>query len=214
MTVREDTSLLVSQARQGKPDALSALLYRYETRLRLLIERRLGKQLRSFVSVDDVYQETCLRAVESIQHFRPRGKDALARWIGTLAENSICTFARRRYPVARSRMDGLLAGSRASPSKNLRDEERLECLQSALDSLKPDFRRVIELTRIQGLAVKTAARHLRRTPGATSVLLYRALVALRDALADSDSATLPVEGNTDFKAWHNEGGASEEMEEP
>ena len=77
------------------------------------------------------------------------------------------------------------------PIQALRRDERFDRFQRAFDALDPDSRQVIFLARIQGLPIKEVARRLERSPNATSILLYRALVKLKGFFGDTESFRLP-----------------------
>jgi RNA polymerase sigma-70 factor (ECF subfamily) len=85
----------------------------------------------------------------------------------------------------------LIKGSGTSASKMLRRDERLERLKDAVQTLNPDHRKVMFLTRVKGLPVKEVARLMGRSPGAVSMLLLRALDELKHALGPTDSVHLP-----------------------
>jgi DNA-directed RNA polymerase specialized sigma24 family protein len=60
-----------------------------------------------------------------------------------------------------------------------------------LKSLRPEHRQVILLTRIHGLSVHEAAKNLGKTEKATSLLLWRAMAKLKEAMDATDSFSLP-----------------------
>jgi RNA polymerase sigma-70 factor (ECF subfamily) len=79
----------------------------------------------------------------------------------------------------------------ATPSKAMRRDERFDRLQSAIDRLSPDHRRVILLARIEGLQVKEIAKLMQRSESAVKSLLLRALKALQESFGDTESLGLP-----------------------
>jgi RNA polymerase sigma-70 factor (ECF subfamily) len=182
---------LVDRAKAGDGAAFDELVALHRRRIEGLIRTRLGARLEHEVEGDDVLQETILKALESIGRFSWQGEDSFMRWIGTIAENIIRSAARkekRRHeiPLAKD-----LPGADPSQSHVIRRDERFERFQEAFDALDPDARQVIHLARIQGMPIKEVAQTIGRTPNATSILLYRALIKLRNQFGDTESLGLP-----------------------
>jgi RNA polymerase sigma factor (sigma-70 family) len=65
-----------------------------------------------------------------------------------------------------------------TPSAILAKQEELDRLERAIDGLKPEYRDVIVLTRIEELSYQEAAGRLGRGPEAVRKLLCRAMAAL------------------------------------
>ena len=70
-------------------------------------------------------------------------------------------------------------------------EERFDRLQEAIDQLPDEYREVLILTRIEGVAVKDVAERLGKTPNAISRMLLLATRKLRDGFGDTASFRLP-----------------------
>ena len=73
----------------------------------------------------------------------------------------------------------------------LRREERFERLQKALESLPPDYREAIRLSRIEGLKTVEIAERMGRSREAVKQLIFRALRRLRESFGDTESLHLP-----------------------
>jgi RNA polymerase sigma factor (sigma-70 family) len=56
--------------------------------------------------------------------------------------------------------------------------ENLDRLEKAMDGLKPEYREIIVLTKIEGLSYKEAGEKLGKNPDAVRMLLCRAMAAL------------------------------------
>ena len=67
---------------------------------------------------------------------------------------------------------------------HLRREERFDRLQHALESLPPDYREVIRLSRIEGMKTSEIAELMGRSSAAVKQLLFRALRRLRESFGD------------------------------
>lgn len=200
----------VEKARAGDCDAFNRLVREHEGPLRALIAAQLGEGLRGRVEVEDLLQETFLRAFRSIRQFEGTTDAAFRAWLATIASNAVAEKGRRittqradyrrEVPLPRdpsTAADGVgspspsLESPDTSPSGHLRREERLDRLLESLEKLSPDHRQVILLTRIEGLPVKEVARRMGRSDKAVSMLLLRAMLALREVFGETDSLSLP-----------------------
>jgi RNA polymerase sigma-70 factor (ECF subfamily) len=191
MATPERTEVLVRRAQCGDTAAFDELAAACRPNLAALIRSRLGAELARELEADDILQETLLKALQSIARFSFRGEDSFLRWLGAIAENVMRTAARRK-----SRRRGVPLGPEVPDAgepqiNSLRRDERFDRFQRAFDALDPDSRQVILLARIQGLPIKEVARRLDRTPNATSILLYRALIKLKGIFGDTESFRLP-----------------------
>ncbi len=206
------TANLISRAKKGDQQAFAALVELSQNRLRVLASLRLGSKLREKVEVDDVLQETYLRAYLSLERFTCRNEQAFFQWLGVIAEHVIQNLARRHVGAqkrncsvevplswmnpadADGRVTGvrdLLAAKISSPSKHLRRDERFERLATALGKLDRDQQEAIILARIHGLPLKEVARKMSRSPDAVSMLILRGLHNLRRIFGSTESLRLP-----------------------
>ncbi len=191
MTLSPQSRELVERAQRGDRAAFGELVEIHKDRIEALIEARLGKVLRSDLSLHDVLQETLLKAFVAIDRFEWRDEDPFMRWIGTIAENVIRSAARQQQRAKTTELDSNIPGPDVSPTRGLEQEERFDRLQQALERLDPDSRQVIVLARIRGMPVKDVAKEIHRSPNATSILLFRALVKLKSFFGDTESLSLP-----------------------
>ena len=183
---------LVDRARLGERDAFDTLAARHRDRFEALVRSRLGHELANWIAVQDVIQESLLRALKSIASYRGEDSESFLRWLGGIANHVVLEAARRqRRDVIVALGDELGDTDAASPSHAGRREERFERLQAALDSLPEDQRRVIWLARIERLPIRDVAERLERSPAATSQLLWRALKKLKESFGSTDSFRLP-----------------------
>jgi RNA polymerase sigma-70 factor (ECF subfamily) len=165
----------------------------HRQRLETVVAKRLGQRLQAQQGVDDVLQETYLRALRSIARFEWRTEASFFNWLSAIAHNVILEAASRakteRYIALDVELD--LKGADPSPGKRLRRKERLMRLEEALARLPPDYRKILELVRLQGLSVTDAAQRIGRSPNTTSQLLLRALRRLREVFGETESFALP-----------------------
>jgi RNA polymerase sigma-70 factor (ECF subfamily) len=198
----------IRRARQGDREAFDRLARDNEGPLRSLIDIQLGQGLRSRVEVDDLLQDTLLRAFQSIGHFKGETPAALRTWLGGIAHNAVIDCARkltskkadyrREVPLSAERGSSFggdgspeLPSPSPSPSRLLRREERLDRLLGAVQTLSPDHRQVILLTLIERLPPPELAQRMARSEKAVSMLLLRAMHALRESFGDTSSLSLP-----------------------
>ena len=189
MTDQAET--LVESAQRGDKRAFDELVALYRDRLRTAIDGRIGVGLRKTVEVEDLVQETFLWAFKSVRTFEWQGEDSFLRWLGGISHHVVLKAAGRAKGRESAALTDEIATDENSPSKILARGERFDRLQAAVDTLSPDHRDVILLTRIEGLKVNEAARRMGRSPEAVKKLLRRALKKLREAFGDTESLHLP-----------------------
>lgn len=199
MTSQDETQCLVSRARSGDRQAFEDLFRRYQSRLRPLIDLRLKGPLREKVEVDDVLQETLLRAFQSLGRFEWQDEESFLRWLGGIARNVVLQIAgaeKRKKLIA---LNHEPPADDASLSKLERRKERLDRFQKSIDRLSPDHRKVIFLARVQRLPIKEIAERMKRSPEAVSQLLMRAVKKLKESFGRTESFHLP-----DQLRWNEE----------
>jgi RNA polymerase sigma-70 factor (ECF subfamily) len=181
----------IAAARGGDREAFDRLAARLRERLRGLILTRLGPVLRTQADVEDIAQETLLRAYRSVGRFDGADEESLFRWLGGIANHVILETARRFRRELIMGLDDALPAVVSSPSTAERRKDRFARLQAAFDGLSDDHRTVILLARIERLPLARVAEKMDRTPEAVSQLLWRALKKLKEAFGSTDSFTLP-----------------------
>ncbi len=189
-----DSRALVNSAQNGDREAFEKLVLKNGDRIRALVASRLNAHLVLGVDADDVYQETLLRAFQSIKKFAWQGEDSLLRWMGGIAENVILELARRRARERTTSFEAHLPAQVVTASRATRRAERFERLEDSLEKLSPEHREVILLTRIQGLTFEAVAQKMGRSPDAVKQLFYRALKQLKSTFGDTESLHLPERG--------------------
>jgi len=193
MAGQERTQELIAKAQDGDRVAFDQAVLRYRERLEAIIRSRMGPQLRQFIDPEDILQESLLRAFASLKGFQWHDDASFFRWIVGIANHVILKAARRAKRPLKidSQADGTAEGT--SPSQGVRQQERFQRLQRALESLDPDHREVIRLARFEGLSLKEIAGRMGRTPGAVAQLLARALRKLRATFGETESYHLPAQ---------------------
>lgn len=196
---------LVDRAIAGEPLALERLLMSHHRALHALIDSRIPATLRSYLSADDLLQETFAEAYRGVGAFRPDGPNAFIKWLTTIAEHRVLDAVRShkaakrgggRAPVnAAVNADNsavlalldLVAVHDRTPSRSAAGHEAVSAVQSAIQSLKPDYRDAIRFRYLEGLSVADAAARMNRTERAIHKLCSRGLQRLRESLGDASN---------------------------
>ena len=191
----EKTQHLVALAKEGDQTALNQLCCVYGERVRRIIRFRLDRKLRSKLDSVDVVQDVLLLAMEGLNNFTYRSEGDFLRWLSRIAENKIRDIfdefhtekrdIRKEIPFKEQRrstggtMGAALGPMRVpTPSVIMCKKESLDRLEKALDELKPEYREVIVLKRIEGLSYDEIGERLGKSAKAVSMLMYRAMTAL------------------------------------
>jgi len=72
----------------------------------------------------------------------------------------------------------------------MRRQERFGRLKKSVDSLSPDYRKVVILSRIEGLTIKEIAVRMNKSEGSVRNLLFRAMKELKKSLSGTESLNL------------------------
>lgn len=190
MAEPESVRELVERAQAGDRGALEALAARCRPRLLVEVRGQLGARLRARVEPEDVVQEALLRACRMLERFRWQSDEHFYSWLGSIAEHVIWNVSQKRS-IDRLEISRDIAARGATPSREIRREERFDRLEEAIKALPPDQREALRLARLEGLKVNEVAERMKRSPNSVSKLLARAVLALRKRVGDTESLHLP-----------------------
>ncbi|HZP75391.1 MAG TPA: RNA polymerase sigma factor [Pseudolabrys sp.] len=194
---------LVRLARERDEAAVRALTQRYNRRL-FRVARSI---LRDDVEAEDVVQETYLRALAGLEHFR--GDAAFGTWITRIAMNEALGRLRRRRPTVdwesygENRTQAEIIDFPASavtndPERTMAQGEIRELLEQAIDALPDAFRAVFVARIVEGMSVEETADLFGLQAETVKTRLHRARNLLRDALEQrlgpALTATFPFDG--------------------
>jgi RNA polymerase sigma factor (sigma-70 family) len=189
----EPTRELLQRFKDGDSSAYRVLWERYRDALARYVRRR-GSFLPN-VSIEDILQETHVRALTGIGEFSYRREMSFFFWLCGIARNLLAAEHRRlgremiamqpvRVPGQTTSAD--IIGQLRQPETSHAEEERLqknvEILVLALDSLTDRRRECIVLRYLEGYDNDAATRLTGMTPGSFRVTLARALADLRDSI--------------------------------
>jgi RNA polymerase sigma-70 factor (ECF subfamily) len=191
MVERDPTELLVERARAGERSAFDRLIERYRTRLHAGVEMQIQRLERSSLEAEEILQETLAQALQSLDRFQWRGEDSFYLWLCGIARNVIFKVTRKSRQQRLLQLPEHIRASSPSPSKALRREERFDRLERAFAGLKPEYREVLRLSRLEGLKVKEIAARMKRSENAVRHLMARAVIELKNSFGDTESLHLP-----------------------
>ncbi len=192
------TQELLALAKQGDGFALGQLCDAYGERVRRIVRLRMSPELRSQVDSMDLVQDTLLMAVRDLDDFTCHNDGDFLRWLLSVAENRIHDNVDRLHAQKRDIRRQVSLEKLAqhttnlekrngfplvttTPSVLLTRREELDRLEQAMDQLKPEYREVIMLAKIEGLSHRNVGVKLSKSPAAVAMLLSRAIVALGNA---------------------------------
>jgi RNA polymerase sigma-70 factor (ECF subfamily) len=181
---------LIERIKSGDREALSALFEKYSRRLAVLIHYRISPELRSFFEVDDILQETFLRAFRDFDQFTYQSPGSFMSWLARISDHVMADLARSQGRQKRHAAEMLRFRSESNPSgpepvdsktpsRILAEEEGLRRLLEKLNLLPENYRQAILLMKVEGLSIQEAAARLGKTNEATALLLHRALKRFR-----------------------------------
>ena len=189
------TFTLLEQAQAGDREALSRAFEKYQRRLAVLVHFKLSERARTFAEIDDIVQETFLRAFRDIHNFHYQAPGSFLRWLSAIADHVI--IDRVRYQGRERRAGEEIPFRSASnpagpepvdtqtPSRLLAQQEAVERLLGRLAALPEDYRNAILMAKIEGLSTAEMAEKLGKSREAVALLVFRAVKRFR-ALSEAD----------------------------
>jgi len=153
----------------------------------------MGTELRSKLESMDLVQDVLMCALRDLGDFTYINEGDFLRWLSRIAENRLRDNLEKLHADKRDirrevRLDnhGPTTGGRffgvrgpidaTTPSVIMSRKEELDKLEKAIDELKPEYREVIVLKRIDGLSYKEIGERLDKSADAIGMLLSRAMV--------------------------------------
>jgi RNA polymerase sigma-70 factor (ECF subfamily) len=169
---------LLSRCQAGEPAALRAFVECYQRAVFALLSRTLGRHS----DVEDLAQETFIRAIRALPTFHPDGAARLSTWLLTIATRLALDTCRKQTRQQRS---PLVAEPVSAPTpehevqrSQLRDE-----IAAAIDELPSDQRAAFVLAEFHGFSIEDIATALETRAGTIKTRLFRAREKLSRALA-------------------------------
>ena len=194
-TIGQKTKHLVVLAREGDISALNQLYSVYADRVRWIVRFRMSKELRSKLESMDLVQETLIHAFSGLDGFTYSNEGDFVRWLSKIAENELRGSLKKLHADKRDirkevRLENFGSSTdrgyvkphvpiqTTTPSMILSGKEDLAKLEKAIDELKPEYREVIILTKIEGLSYQEIGQKLGKSSDAVRMLATRAMAEL------------------------------------
>lgn len=169
---------LLERCQAGEPAALRAFVERYQRPVFALLSRILGRQ----PEVEDLAQETFLRAFRALAGFDPGGSARPSTWLLTIATRLALDVCRKR---AREQRTALAAEASSAPTPE-HDAQRSQlriAIATAIDELPSEQRAAFVLAEFHGFAMEDIATALQVPKSTVKTRLFRARAKLAEALA-------------------------------
>ena len=184
------TFTLLERAKAGDEVALSRAFEKHQRRLAVLVHFKLSPRAREFSEVEDVVQETYLRAFRDIGRFSYQSPGSFLRWLSAIADHVIIDRVRHQSRERRAgeEVPFRSASNPAGPepadtrtsSRLFAQQEAVERLLARLSALPEDYRQAIMMAKIAGLSTAEMAERLGKSREAVALLVYRAVKRFRE----------------------------------
>jgi RNA polymerase sigma-70 factor (ECF subfamily) len=191
MTQADTDAQLVERAQRGEVHAFEMLVVKYQRR----IERLIGRMVRDVDIVQDIAQESFIRAYRALPQFR--GDSAFYTWLYRIAVNTAkkALVDMRRDPLiyegARgigdddnnetSRVENELSDGE-TPEALLASKEVAQAVNAAIEALSDDLRQAITLREIEGLSYEEIADVMNCPIGTVRSRIFRARESIAERL--------------------------------
>lgn len=195
------TEALLRAARAGSDSALGKALELYRPNLTRMARNGGGGELGAKAGLSDLVHETFLAAVKYFPRFRGSSIEEFNAWLEKILRTRIATL-KRRYLGTRKRAiqqevplrragSSLRQGAQPlakvpSPSQKAMQNESKRLLHEALARLPADYRRVIQLRKVEEHSFFEIGGIMGRSEDAARMLYARAVERLRAEMEPTD----------------------------
>ncbi len=174
---------VLQRCRQGDPLAFRAFVVRFEKPVFALLSRVLGRG----PHVEDLAQETFLKAYRALPRFDPEGPAQVSTWLFTIATRTAIDAVRKRRVSERALADSLQHEPEVehadTPERQAELTRMRRAIGEALGDLPVDQRAAFVLFEIHGLSLPEVAEALDIPAATAKTRVFRARKKLEDALA-------------------------------
>lgn len=184
-TPQDSDLLLVERSVAGDQKAFELLVIKYQRR----IQRLIGRMVRDVDLVEDIAQETFIRAYRALAQFR--GDAQFYTWLYRIAVNTAkkALMDMRRDPTVSensfksadddetSMLENELISSE-TPDAVLASKEIAEMVNSAMEALPEELRQAITLREIEGLSYEEISEAMNCPIGTVRSRIFRAREAI------------------------------------
>ena len=201
MTADAD-ALLIERVKRGDQKAFELLVIKYQRK----IERLIARMVRDTDLIQDIAQETFIRAYRALPQFR--GDSAFYTWLYRIAVNTAkkTLVEMKRDPLVTesalvssseddetSRVENELTDGE-TPEAVLASKEIAATVNAAIEALSEDLRQAITLREIEGLSYEEIAEVMNCPIGTVRSRIFRAREAIAERLR-------PLLDTPDGKRW-------------
>jgi len=190
---------LVEKARQGDKRAFELLVEKYQRRL----YRLLSRMVRDPEEVEDIAQETFIKAYRALSNFR--GDAAFYTWLYRIGVNTAKNYLAMRKKSMPTISDHamndedepderLIAHDIATPESELQSKQIAIAVNEAVESLPEELRSAIILREMEGLSYEEIAESMGCPIGTVRSRIFRA----REAIA---TKLRPMLDTSEDKRW-------------
>lgn len=200
-TATDSDAMLVERTVAGDQKAFELLVIKYQRR----IQRLIGRMVRDVDLVEDIAQETFIRAYRALAQFR--GEAQFYTWLYRIAVNTAkkALMDLKRNPTVSENSFKSGEDDETSPLENelissetpdavLASKEIAEMVNAALDALPEELRQAITLREIEGLSYEEISEAMNCPIGTVRSRIFRA----REAISEK---VKPLLENQSGKRW-------------
>ncbi len=200
-TATDSDAMLVERTIAGDQKAFELLVIKYQRR----IQRLIGRMVRDVDLVEDIAQETFIRAYRALAQFR--GEAQFYTWLYRIAVNTAkkALMDLKRNPTVSENSFKSGDDDETSPLENelissetpdavLAGKEIAEMVNAALESLPQELRQAITLREIEGLSYEEISEAMNCPIGTVRSRIFRA----REAISEK---VRPMLENQSGKRW-------------
>jgi RNA polymerase sigma-70 factor, ECF subfamily len=199
---RDIDAQLVERVKAGDRQAFELLVTKYERR----VLRLLSRFIRDQAEMEDVAQETFIKAYRALPQFR--GESAFYTWLYRIAVNTAKNYlsTQGRRPISMSQLQSADAEDGESfdaedvvedtntPDAVLHSRQVAETVNAAIEALPLDLRTAITLREIEGLSYEEIAEAMSCPIGTVRSRIFRAREAIAERLR-------PLLGTSEGQRW-------------
>lgn len=192
-----DVPKLLRCGRDGDAAAVASLLDSCRQYLTFVSNQELDTQLQAKIGASDIVQQTMVTAQSKFSEFHGDDQASLLAWLKQILINDL-SDARRRFRTQKRNVgcEVALSDGRDSkvtsseipdhhftPSTRAQIDEEAMAVRNAMQSLPPDYQKVIELRTWEKLSFEDIGKQMDRSAEAARKLWTRAVQALQQNLS-------------------------------
>ena len=121
----------VVKAQEGDRSAFDVLFRKFEDRLTSFIRSRIKPGYTDRLDVEEILQDTFVRAFQSIRSFRGQDESEFRRWLTGVANKTVLRAEEQARRQQTLEMESTVPARGASPIEEMRRQERFDRLQGA-----------------------------------------------------------------------------------